>query len=74
MFHKLFTNLRAAAADDPLLLRLLVYLSSEDDVDVVLSHAPAHYFAIHVSQICCGTYERLTKNKVRLTTVREDKR
>ncbi|XP_065899490.1 E3 ubiquitin-protein ligase rnf213-alpha-like isoform X3 [Dysidea avara] len=64
MFHKLFTNLRAAAADDPLLLRLLVYLSSEDDVDVVLSHAPAHYFAIHVSQICCGTYERLTKNKM----------
>jgi len=52
------------AKDDPLLLRLLVYLSSEDDVDVVLDHVSSHFYAIHVSKICCQTYDRLSEDKV----------
>jgi len=64
LINHLFGELKDRAKDDPSLLRLLVYLSSEDDVEIVLEHAPAHFYAIHVSKICCETYDRLTKDKV----------
>ena len=64
LINYLFGELKDHAKDDPSLLRLLVYLSSEDDVEIVLEHAPAHFYAIHVSKICCETYDRLSKDKV----------
>ena len=65
LIQQLFDDLKDYVKDDPLLLRLLVYLSSEDDVDIVLDHAPAHFYAIHVSKICCQNYDRLSKDEVR---------
>ncbi|XP_065899482.1 E3 ubiquitin-protein ligase rnf213-alpha-like isoform X2 [Dysidea avara] len=63
LIKKLFTELHSHLKDDKLLLRLLVYLSSEDDAETVLDHAPTHVYAIHISQICCETYHILTKEK-----------
>ena len=64
LIKQLFADLKVDIKDDPLLLRLLVYLSSEDDVEIVLDHAPAHFYAIHISKVCCGSYDRLSKDKV----------
>ena len=63
LIRKLFTELRSHLKDDKLLLRLLVYLSSEDDAEIVLDNAPTHFYAIRISQIC-ETYRTLTKEKV----------
>ena len=51
---------------DHLLLRLLVYLSTEDDVDVILDHAvhvPVYIFAVHISNQC-QQHNKLCQKKV----------
>ena len=62
----LFADLENHMKSDHLLLRLLIYLSTEDDVDVVLDHAvdiPVCIFALHVSNQC-QRYEKLCQKKV----------
>ena len=48
---KLFDECKNHIEDDHLLLRLLVFLSSEDDIDVLLSTAPIHIVALHISDL-----------------------
>ena len=48
---KLFDECKNHVEDDHLLLRLLVFLSSEDDIDVLLSTAPIHIVALHISDL-----------------------
>lgn len=48
---KLFCNFKIHIEDDHLLLRLLVFLSSEDDIDVMLDNAPVHIVALHVADL-----------------------
>ena len=59
----LLVELQNHAKDDCLLLRLLVYLSSEYDIDVILDYAPVHVVSIHISSIY-QKYEKLSKEKV----------
>lgn len=65
LIRVVFDEVQHHTQDDDLLLRLLVWLSCEEDIDVVLEYAPAHIYAIHFSQICQDKYEKLTKDKVR---------
>ena len=62
----MFVDLENLMNWDYLLLRLLVYLSTEDDVDTVLDHPvdiPAHIVAIHnLNQ--CQQYNKLCQKKV----------
>ena len=47
LFHECVNHIK----DDHLLLRLLVFLSSEDDIDVVLDNAPVHIVALHIADL-----------------------
>ena len=47
LFYECWSHIK----DDHLLLRLLVFLSSEDDIDVMLIHAPVHIVALHVADL-----------------------
>ena len=60
MMGKLFDELGNQIKEDHLLLRLLVFLCSEDDIGVMMSHAPVHIVALHVSDLW-NTTERLKK-------------
>ena len=51
MMHKLFNECKNHIEDDHLLLRLLVFLSSEEDIDVMLSNAAVHIVALHVADL-----------------------
>ena len=59
----LLVQLQNHAKDDCLLVRLLVYLSSEYDIDIVLDYAPVHIVSTHISNIY-QKYEKLNKDKV----------
>ena len=62
----LFVELENHMKSDYLLLRVLVYLSTEDDVDVILGHAvdvPVCIFALHISNQC-QQYNKLCQKKV----------
>lgn len=59
----LLDELHNRARDDHLLLHLLVYLSSEYDVETVLDYAPVHIVSVHVSN-SFQKYEGLNKEKV----------
>ena len=48
---KLFNKLENHIKEDHLLLRLLVFLCSEDDISVMASHAPVHIVALHVADL-----------------------
>ena len=66
LMKNLFIDLENHMKSDHLLLNLLVYLSTEDDVDVILDHTvhcPVHIFALHVSNQC-QQYDKLTQKKV----------
>ena len=66
MMKTLFAELEDHMKSDHLLLHLLVYLSTEDDVDVILDHAvhvPVYIFALHVSNQCQG-YDKLCQKEV----------
>ena len=51
MMGKLFHECKDHIKEDHLLLRLLVFLCSEDDIDVMLNNAPVHIVALHVSDL-----------------------
>ena len=63
LMKKLLDDLQNHLKDDYLLLRLLVYLSSENDVDAILDYAPVYIVAVHISNIC-QKYEKLNREKV----------
>ena len=63
LMKKLLDNLQNHTKDDYLLLRLLVYLSSENDVDTILNYASVHIVAVHISNVC-QKYEKLNREKV----------
>ena len=72
MMKFLFAELENHLKSDHLLLRLLIYLSTEDDVDVVLDHAvdvPVCIFGLHVSNQC-QQYDELCRKKVTCLYVR----
>ena len=67
MMKNLFAELEDHMKSDHLLLRVLIYLSSEDDVDIVLDYAediPVCIFALHVSNQC-QQYDKLCQRKVK---------
>ena len=47
LFHECENHIK----DDHLLLRLLVFLSSEDDIDIMLNNVPVHIVALHVADL-----------------------
>ena len=51
MMKKLFHECENHIKEDHLLLRLLVFLCSEDDIDVMLENAPFHMVALHVADL-----------------------
>ena len=51
IMRKLFYECQDHIKDDHLLLRLLVYLSSEDDIEVTMNNAPVHIVALHVAKL-----------------------
>ena len=55
MMGKLFHSLEYHIKEDHLLLRLLVFLCSEDDIDVMLDNAPVHIVALHVAKLWDNT-------------------
>ena len=58
MMGKIFHMCKNHIKDDHLLLRLLVFLSSENDIDILLDNAPVHIVALHVaSHWWCGNDE-----------------
>ena len=63
LMKTLLDDLQNLTKDDHLLLRLLVYLSSEYDIDIILDYAPVHIVAVHLSNIC-QKYEKLSRKKV----------
>ena len=63
MMKTLFAELKDHMKSDHLLLRLLVYLSTEDDVDVILDHVPVCIYALHISNQC-QQYDKLCQKKV----------
>ena len=71
MMKTLFAELEDHMKSDHLLLRLLVYLSTEDDVDVMLDHTvhvPVCIYALHISNQC-QQYNKLCQKKVNYTSV-----
>lgn len=63
MMNSLFTDLINYAKDNHMMLRLLVYLSSEEDVEIVLEHVPVHVVAVHIFSTF-QQYRTLNKEKV----------
>ena len=56
---------------DHLLLHLLVYLSTEDDVDTMLCHKvhiPVHIYALHILNQC-QHYDKPSQKKVTTTYI-----
>ena len=51
MMIKLFHECQNHIQDDHLLLRLLVYLSSEDDIEVILKNVPVHIATLHIADL-----------------------
>ena len=51
MMKTLFQECDNHIKEDHLLLRLLVYLCSEDDIDVMLNNAPFHIVALRVADL-----------------------
>ena len=51
IMSKLFHECENHIKEDHLLLRLLVFLCSEDDIDIMLSNAPFHIVALHVADL-----------------------
>ena len=51
MMSKLFHECKNHIKEDHLLLRLLVFLCSEDDIDVMIDSAPVHIVALHVADL-----------------------
>ena len=51
MIDKLFDECKNHIKDDHLLLRLLVFLTYEDDIDVMLKNAAVHIVALHVADL-----------------------
>ena len=49
--RKLFYECQDHIRDDHLLLRLLVFLSSEDDIEVTMMYAPVHIVALRVAKL-----------------------
>jgi len=49
--RKLFFECQDHIKDDHLLLRLLVFLSSEDDIEVTMIYAPVHIVALRVAKL-----------------------
>ena len=65
LLKKIFADLENLKWD-PLLLHLLVYLSTENDVDILLDHPmdiPVHIVAIHALNQC-QQYNKLFQKKV----------
>ena len=66
MMKDMFVDLERLMKWDHLLLHLLVYLSTEDDVDTVLDYPmniPIHIVAIHIFNQC-RQYNDLCQKKV----------
>lgn len=57
---KLFHECKNHIKDDHLLLRLLVLLCSEDDIDVIMKNAPVHIVALHIADLW-QTLDRMKK-------------
>ena len=51
MMSKLFHECEDHIKEDHLLLRLLVFLCSEDDINVMLNNAQVHIVALHVADL-----------------------
>ena len=51
MISKLFHECEDHIKEDHLLLRLLVFLCSEDDIDVMLDSAPVHIVALRIADL-----------------------
>ena len=51
MMGKIFHNCKNHIEDDHLLLRLLVFLSSDDDIGVMLNNAPVHIVALRIADL-----------------------
>ena len=51
MMGKIFHNCKNHSEDDHLLLRLLVFLSSDDDIGVMLNNAPVHIVALRIADL-----------------------
>ena len=51
MMGKIFHNCKNHNEDDHLLLRLLVFLSSDDDIGVMLNNAPVHIVALRIADL-----------------------
>ena len=51
MMNKLFQECENHIKEDHLLLRLLVFLCSEEDIDVMISNASVHIVALHVADL-----------------------
>ena len=51
MMKKLFQECNNHIKEDHLLLRLLVFLCSEDDINVMLTDAPFHIVALHIADL-----------------------
>ena len=49
MMGKIFHMCKNHIKDDHLLLRLLVCLSSDNDIDILLDNAPIHIVALHIA-------------------------
>ena len=68
----LFSDLEHHMKTDHLLLHLVVYLSTEDDVNIILDDAscvPVHIFALHISNQC-QQYDRPCQKKVHIKYIR----
>ena len=51
MMGKIFHMCKNHIKDDHLLLRLLVFLSSDSDIDILMDNAPVHIVALHVAGV-----------------------
>ena len=66
MLKDMFTDLENLIKWNRSLLHLLVYLSTEDDIDIVLDHPmdiPIHIVPIHILNQC-QQYNQLCQKKV----------
>ena len=66
MMKDMFADLENLMKWNRLLLHLLVYLSTEDDVDIILDHPmdiPVHIVTIHILNQC-QQYNQLCQRKV----------
>ena len=68
LLKNIFADLENLMKWDPLLLHLLVYLSTENDVHTLLDHPmdiPVHIVAIHALNQC-QQYNKLCQKKVNI--------